>query len=174
MTDPYIGEVRIFGFEFAPMGWAQCNGQSMSAAQNRALYAILGNMYGGDQVNFKLPNLTSGRVPIGSGQVAGLTPRNNGDSGGAAGVKLDKQTVPTHSHTLNGTNSTADVSSPTAQTALARSTGKQAYGGPTNLTYFNVDTLSKFETAGAPHNNMMPFLCLNYCIALQGIFPPRA
>jgi microcystin-dependent protein len=114
-----------------------------------------------------------GRVPLGAGQGPGRSDRERGETGGAIGVQLAQSTIPAHAHTLNATNSPADVSAPTATTALARSTGKSAYGAATGLTNLNAGAVGTLPSGGSPHNNLMPFLVLNYCIALQGIFPQR-
>lgn len=173
MTDQFLGEIRMFGTNFPPKGWAQCNGQLMPLSQNTALFALLGTMYGGDgKSTFGLPDLM-GRAPIAYGQVPGLSERLVGHLGGSETVTLLESEIPAHTHTLRATNSPADVSSPTATTALARSTGKAAY----HALDGNATTMAPgvISVAGGdqPHNNLMPFLVVTFCIALQGIFPHR-
>lgn len=172
--EPFLGEVRIFSFGWAPNGWALCNGALLPIAQFTALFSILGTAYGGDgRTNFRLPDFLGGRVPLGAGQGPGRTDRERGDVGGAIGVQLEQTTIPAHVHAMNATNSPADVSSPTATTALARSTGKSAYAAAASLTNLNAGAVGTLPSGGSPHNNLMPFLVLNYCIALQGVFPQR-
>jgi microcystin-dependent protein len=173
--DPFVAEVRIMGFQFAPKGWAFCNGQLMSISQNTALFSLLGVNYGGDgRSTFGLPNFTNNAAPVGAGQGPGLSERAIGEIGGEQYVTLLTSEMPMHTHPFQVTNSPADVSSPTPTTALARSTGKSAYAptAPTALTPLQFVAVG---TAGGsmPHNNQMPYQALNYCIALQGIFPQR-
>lgn len=173
MSDQFLGEIRMFGTNFAPKGWALCNGQLIPLSQNTALFALLGTMYGGDgKSTFALPDLI-GRAPLSHGQVPGLTGRLCGDTGGAEHITLLQSETPAHTHTLRATSSPADVSSPTATTALARSTGKSAY----HALDGNATTMAPQVIAVAggdqPHNNLMPYLVFTFSIALQGIFPHR-
>jgi microcystin-dependent protein len=175
--DPFLAEIRIMGFNFPPRGWAQCGGQLMSISQNTALFSLLGTNFGGDgRVTFGLPNLQQGRTVVGAGAGPGLTPRSVGEVGGEPAVTLLAAELPSHGHTLNGTNSPADVSSPTGTTALARSTGKMVYtpvpAQPQFVT-MNPSACGQAPGGGQPHNNLMPYQVLNYCIAIQGIFPQR-
>ena len=173
MTDPFVAEVRIFGFSFPPAGWAYCNGQLLPISQNTALFSLLGTNYGGDgKSTFGLPDLSGGAVPIGSGQGNGLSDRYVGETGGAQTVTLLDSEVPPHPHQMNATSSPADVSSPTPQTALARSTGKSAYAPAANLQQLNIMATNP-APGGRPHNNLMPYQVVNYCIAMQGVFPQR-
>lgn len=174
MSDPFVAEVRAFGFNFAPKGWAFCNGQILPISQNTALFALLGTYYGGDgKSTFALPDLQGCRVPIGTGQGQGLSERVLGETGGAATVTLLESEMPAHSHSLNATASPADVSSPTPTTALARTTGKPGWAQGNNpLTNLNVTTIAP-NGGSLPHNNLMPYVVMNFCIALQGVFPPR-
>jgi microcystin-dependent protein len=172
--DPFIGEVRIFSFPFAPRGWAYCDGALLPIAQHTALFSILGIAFGGDgQRTFGLPNLLAARTPIGAGDGPRLTPRKVGATGGQPGVALTKDQVPTHSHNMYGTASPADVSSPTSTTALARTTGRMGYAPPANLTRLNAAAVGTMPAEGRPHNNFMPFQVVNYCIAIEGVFPSR-
>jgi len=173
MADPFVAEVRAFCFNFAPKGWAFCDGQLLPISQNTALFSLLGTYYGGDgKSTFALPNLMGCRVPLGAGQGAGLSDRYLGEVGGNPYVTLIDSELPMHSHSLNTTSTPADVSSPTPTTALARTTGKPGYAAPQNLTQLNVQTIGP-AGGSLPHNNLMPYVVLSYCIALQGVFPPR-
>jgi microcystin-dependent protein len=174
MADPFVAEIRIFPFNFPPKGWAFCDGQAMSITQNTALYTLLGLSYGGDgKATFALPNL-DGAIPVHQGQGQGLTGRSLGESGGADTVTLLDTEMPVHNHGLMAADAQADVRAPAPNTALARSTGGNAYqDGPKGLVAMNFNSL---PAAGAsmPHNNLMPYLTLYFNIALQGVFPPRS
>ena len=174
MSNPYIGEVRIFGFNFAPRGWAQCNGQLLSISQNTALFSILGTYYGGNgQSTFGLPNF-EGSVALGQGSGAGLQTYSLGESAGSQSVTVLMSEMPSHTHTMQGLEGrglTAHAT-PVAGDALITSSGGSAYapGSP------NVQMLPQSVTVAGgsqPHNNMMPSLVLNYCICMQGVFPAR-
>jgi len=174
MSSPFVAEIRIFGFGFAPRGWAQCNGQLLPISQNTALFSLLGTYYGGNgQSNFALPNL-QGNAPMFWGQGPGLSLHDLGETGGSETVTLLESEIPSHAHALNGQGSNANLNDP-SQAVLAR-----AFGGG-NLYKLssgaNIAPLSDQSLAPAggdqPHNNMMPYLTLNFCIALQGVFPPR-
>lgn len=173
--DPFVAEIRIVGFNFAPKGWAQCNGQILPISQNTALFSLLGTTYGGDgKSTFALPNL-QGNTAMHPGQGPGLSLRDLGETGGSQTVTLIESEMPVHNHNLNA-NALAGSASLAAPTqAPARSTGGLAYkqspfGGTTNLAF------QAIAPAGGslPHNNMMPYLTLNFVIALQGVFPPRS
>ena len=176
MANPFLGEIRLLGFNFPPKGWALCNGQLLSIQQNTALFSILGTTYGGNgTTNFALPNLQS-RVPMHFGTGPGLSMRNLGEIGGEEAVTLNSTQVPFHGHTMT-VSATATTNNPTnnlpAQAKLA-SSGVQvnsfasASGGQEALA-------PEVGSAGGnqPHTNLPPMLCLNYAIALQGIFPSR-
>jgi microcystin-dependent protein len=175
MTEPFIGEIRPFGFNFAPRGWAKCDGALQSVPQNQQLFTILGNRFGGDgRSNFALPNLTTGRTVIGAGDGPGLTPREIGETGGHSAVFLKGDMVPTHGHAMHGTADPAEAAAPANNAALARSTGKQAYAQATGqLSELQSAALAPANGGGQPHNNMMPYQAVNYCIALQGLYPPH-
>ncbi len=171
--DPFIGEIRIFGGNFAPRGWAFCNGQIMAIAQNSALFALLGVTYGGDgRTTFALPNL-QGRFPMYQGAGPGLTPRVLGETGGTASVSLQQQEIPAHQHGMNAAPS-ATTGTPGPTVALSPvGSGASAYRQPGNRVA--MDSLAVVPAGGgAPHNNVQPYLALNFIIALEGIFPPRS
>jgi microcystin-dependent protein len=172
--DPFVGEIRVFPFNFAPSGWALCNGQILPITQNTALFSILGTTYGGDgKVTFALPNLRDS-VPMQAGQGPGLSFRELGESGGADAVTLLQSEIPAHSHSLAAANFPADIQAPTPNVAIARSSGGNAYQANVsqNLVQMNASTLAP-SGGDLPHNNLQPYLTLNFCIALQGVFPPR-
>jgi microcystin-dependent protein len=179
--DPYIGELRMFGFNFAPLNWAQCNGQLLSIAQNTALFSILGTQYGGDgRTNFALPNL-QGIVPIGQGAAPGLTPFVPGDTGGEPTHTLLMNEMPLHSHSLNALPVHATNTTPAAGSHLAEGAGG-ARGSGFNINTYTTNaggtTLNPATVgaagSGTAHDNMQPYLTMNWCIALVGVFPPRS
>ncbi|QAY77376.1 phage tail protein [Sphingosinicella sp. BN140058] len=179
MADPFVAEIRIFGFNFAPTGWAFCNGQLLPISQNTALFSLLGTTYGGNgKSNFALPNM-SGNVAMQPGQGPGLSLRDLGEQGGSSTVTLLQTEMPVHNHMMQAVNANASTAVANGN-ALAKgrySTGPQSgaiafYN--TAAAFVQMDPLAIGMTGGnLPHNNMMPFLALNYCIALQGVFPPR-
>ena len=177
MADPFIAEIRIFPFNFAPKGWAFCNGQIIPLAQNTALFSLLGTTYGGDgKSNFALPNL-QGSFVMGHGRGPGLSERYQGESGGAASVTLLASEMPAHSHQLMATAS--PTSSSPAGNAMSPavappSTAVPVYrGSPTNKVNMAADAVA-IAGSSLPHNNRQPYLALNFCIALQGVYPPRS
>lgn len=173
MSDPYIGEIRPFGFNFAPQGWAQCNGQLLSIAQNTALFSILGTTYGGDgRTTFALPNLQA-QAPLNFGQGPGLTERVLGESGGTPSVTLLQSELPTHSHSADADGSSAGVASPENAVWGAGGRGRPpAYSTDTPNMAMSPEALAPVG-GSQPHNNLPPYQVVNFCIALQGIFPPR-
>jgi microcystin-dependent protein len=169
MSEPYLGEIRAFGFPYAPRGWAQCQGQTMSISQNSALFALLGTMYGGDgRVTFGLPDLR-GRSAISVGQGPGLSARGQGEMSGEEQVTLIAGQIPPHTHGVTA-SSQASGKSP-ANAVPAYTADSSSYGGATDLTMNPL--MIKPNAGGQPHDNMPPYLVINYCIALEGIFPPR-
>lgn len=172
MADPFVAEIRMFGFNFAPQGWAFCNGQLLPIVQNVALFSLLGTNYGGDgRTTFGLPNL-QGASPMNAGQGPGLSERLVGEGGGTGGVAFLSSEVPPHGHRLRAT-ATATAGDP-AGAALAPLTSGEAYrAAPAATTLMGADALSA-AGGSQPHNNRQPYLALNFCIALQGIFPPRS
>ena len=164
MSEPYIGEIRPFSFQFAPRGWAHCDGQLLSIAQNTVLFSLIGNTYGGDgRQDFRLPDLR-GRVPLHVGRS-----RKLGAQGGEKEVKLGVATIPSHTHQAQGSTAPGSSGDPTKNYAAASS---GAYHSATNLTSLAPQAIG--ETGGSePHPNLQPFLTINFCIALQGLMPPR-
>jgi microcystin-dependent protein len=174
MADPFVAEIRIFPFNFAPRGWAFCNGQLMPISQNTALFSLLGTTYGGDgKSTFALPDM-QGNAPMHAGQGPGLSNHDLGEMGGSQTVTLMESEIPSHSHSIGAnTVDPADVQAPSQAVVLARSAGGNAYlSPPANLVAMSNSTVGP-AGGGAPHNNMQPYLTLNFCIALQGVFPPR-
>jgi microcystin-dependent protein len=171
MADPFVAEIRMFGFNFAPVGWAKCEGQLLPISQNTALFSLLGTYYGGDgRSSFGLPNLAS-NLAIGTGWGPGLSERSLGESGGQASVALTSAQVPPHTHGLSGTAS-ATASSPAGALLAPTATGVPAYRAPGALTTMAGSSLTAAGQS-APHENRPPSLTVTYCIALQGVYPPR-
>ncbi len=173
MADPFVAEIRIFPFNFPPKGWAFCNGQLLPLSQNTALFSLLGTTYGGNgKSNFALPNL-QGSAPMHPGQGPGLSLHDLGETGGSETVTLLQSEIPVHAHTLNANGAPADLQLADPTRAMARSNGGNAYlsGGAVGAQL----APQAVSVAGGdlPHNNMQPYLTLNFNIALQGVFPPR-
>ena len=175
MTDPFIAEIRILGANFAPRGWAFCDGQLMAISQNTALFSLLGTTYGGDgRTTFGLPDLR-GRAPLGPGQGPGLSLRDLGESGGSTTVTLLTSEVPAHTHAMRAHGADfGDVNAPSPSVIPARSQGAVVYRPPDANPLVAAAPGSVGPVGGSqPHNNMQPYLTLTFCIALQGIFPAR-
>jgi microcystin-dependent protein len=172
MAEPFIGEIRCCGFNFAPAGWAMCNGQLISISQNAALFNLIGTTYGGDGVNtFALPNLQS-RVPIHQGSFAGTT-YVMGQVAGVETVTLTMPEMPAHSHPVTATSNAATLKRPVTNTFYAASSsGNNFYESGTTLTALASNTVSSVG-GGQPHSNIQPYLTFNWCIALEGIFPSQ-
>jgi microcystin-dependent protein len=170
-VDPYLGQISIVSFGFAPKGWALCNGQLLPINQNQALFALLGTTYGGDgRVNFALPNL-QGRAPVHVGPTI-----VQGQLGGAASVTLTTDQMPAHTHNAQGTANQASSMTPGGNVLAEKPRrGKNVFGPqPTGQDVQPLDGSSIASAGGSqPHNNMQPYLVLNYVIAMQGIFPSR-
>ncbi len=173
MADPFVAEIRIFPFNFAPKGWAWCDGQLLPLSQNTMLFALLGTTYGGDgKSNFALPDL-QGRAPMHPGQGPGLSLHDLGETGGSDTVTLLESEIPLHQHVLRASADPANAQIPTAQLTLARSSGGNAYDTNTNgLVAMSPNALAP-AGGDQPHNNLQPYLTFYFCIALQGVFPPR-
>ena len=173
MADPFVAEIRIFPFNFAPKGWAFCDGQLMPLSQNTALFSLLGTTYGGNgKSNFALPDL-QGKAPMHPGQGPGLSLHDLGESSGLETVTLLESEIPAHSHAMR-VNSQVKGNS--------NSPGSRLFGGSefSGASLFSTtapgnDAVLNTQVVGSsqPHNNMQPYLTLSFCIALQGIFPPR-
>ena len=171
MSEPFIAEIKIFAGNFAPRGYAFCEGQLLQIAQNTALFSLVGTTYGGDgRTTFGLPNL-KGRAPMHPGTGPGLPARRLGEKGGSEQVTLTQNQIPSHTHPVNAVNSPGNLSNP-AGNVLARSVGGNAYGPASNLVPL-ADAALPPTGGGQSHNNMQPFLTLNFIIALVGIFPTR-
>jgi microcystin-dependent protein len=172
VADPFVAEIRIFGFNFPPTGWAFCNGQLLPISQNTALFSLLGTFYGGDgKSTFALPNL-QGSAPIHQGQGPGLSEYVIGEPGGSDTVTLTESETPVHNHNLMASSDPGDLPAPAPDRSLARSQ-PFIYKQPPALTEGLAPQAVGVSGGSQPHNNMMPFLTLNFCIALQGVFPPR-
>ena len=166
--DPFVGEIRVVGFNFAPQGWALCNGQLLPISQNTALFSLLGTTYGGDgRTTFALPNL-QGRAAMHPGQGPGLTLRDLGETGGTTEETLSQAQIPQHNHALNAASGSATTGTPSSTSSLAAGS-VNTYGAANNMV-----PMGETVGGGQPHNNMQPHQVLNYVIALQGIFPSRA
>jgi microcystin-dependent protein len=173
MSEPFIGEIRMFSGNFAPRGWALCNGQLLAIAQNTALFSILGTTYGGDgRTTFALPDLR-GRAPLNWGQGPGLSPRSIGEQGGSETVTLISSQMPAHTHTANASTLNGDVETPSGTTwgADTSATVLLYNSNPPNTT-MNPASIG-IAGGNQPHQNMQPFLCVSLIIALEGIYPPR-
>ncbi|MGN6809838.1 MAG: phage tail protein [Thermomicrobiales bacterium] len=172
MADPFVAEIRIFPFNFAPKGWAWCDGQLLPLSQNTALFSLLGTTYGGDgKSNFALPDL-QGRAPMHPGQGPGLSLHDLGETGGSETVTLLESEIPAHAHALTASQADGNTGSPAGQlvaSGIGINMYAQASGSTTQLNP------SAVAPAGGdmPHNNLQPYLTCFFCIALQGVYPPR-
>ena len=169
MAQPYIGEIRMFGGNFAPAGWAFCNGQLLPISENETLFVVIGTTYGGDgQETFALPNLQS-RIPLHNGTGSGLSSYQLGEMGGTEQVTLTTQQIPIHGHPPLASDLGGTADSPGSNYWAASSLGKPYVAGPP-ATLMNPQSIS--PTGGSqPHDNMIPFLCVSYIISLFGLFP---
>lgn len=171
--DPFVAEIRIFPFNFAPRGWAWCDGQLLPLSQNTALFSLLGTTYGGNgKSNFALPDL-QGRAPMHPGQGPGLSLHDLGETGGSETVSLLESEIPSHSHTMRCSADPSNVQLPTPQCTLARSAGGSAYNPTATGLQPMADVILAPAGGDQPHNNLQPYLTFYFCIALQGVFPPR-
>jgi microcystin-dependent protein len=176
MSDPFLGQIEIFSFNFAPKGWAQCNGQLLPINQNQALFSLLGTTYGGDgRTNFALPDLRS-RVPISFDNEFVL-----GERGGEETHTLTNSEMAQHTHSLMGDTTAGATNTPANNTVLGKAAGTANPGGPFNVSVYSTQGPNAVQYAGSitntggsqPHANLMPYLTLTICIALQGVFPSR-
>ena len=172
MSEPFIAEIRIFAGNFAPRGWAFCNGQLLPIAQNTALFSLIGTTYGGDgRTTTGLPNL-QGRAPMHPGRGPGLTPRRLGENGGIETVTFTEAQMPNHQHFALGSSGKSSEQKPGGH-SWGKTLNKDAYRDTDN--YINLNSQAIQHTGGnQPHNNMQPFLAINYIIALVGVYPSRS
>ena len=180
MADPFVAEIRAFPFNFAPRGWAFCNGQLLPLSQNTALFSLLGTTYGGDgKSTFALPNL-QGSAAMHPGQGPGLSLRDLGQTGGSESVTLLQSEMPAHTHGLRACDADATDDVPTGLLPAKGQFDDGTTFGPIGAYSANTPNANMSPQAltlagsSLPHNNMQPYLTLNYCIALQGVFPPRS
>jgi len=174
MSDQFVAEIRIFPFNFPPTGWAFCDGQLMPISQNTALFSLLGTVYGGDgKSTFALPDL-QGSAPMQPGQGQGLSDRVLGEMSGVESITLLQSEMPVHTHTVNTMSDPGTLQVPGPDRILSRPSNGNTYQTNTsaNLQMMAPQALA-LAGGGLPHNNMQPYLTLNFCIALQGIFPQR-
>lgn len=172
MADQFVAEIRVFACDFAPTGWAFCDGQILPISQNIALFSLLGTTYGGNGTsNFALPNL-QGLSPIHAGQGAGLSPRVLGESGGTETVTLLASEIPAHTHPANCNSGTGDQFGPPGNVWATDAGGNNEYNA--SGTFDMAGGILEPVGGNQPHPNLQPYLVLNFCIALQGIFPSRA
>ena len=173
MSEPFTAEIRIFAGNFAPRGWAFCNGQLLPISQNTALFSLIGTTYGGDgRTTTALPNL-KGRAPMHPGRGPGLTSRRLGQKGGTETISLSEAQMPSHTHQLRGVGNQALLKTPSNLRSLARSRFGNAY--QSNSTDNLVDMVALPDSGGSqPHDNMQPYLTLNFIIALVGLYPSRS
>jgi microcystin-dependent protein len=170
MSEPFLAEIRIVGFNFAPRGWAFCDGQILPINQNQSLYSLLGTTYGGDgRTSFALPDVR-GRVPIHTGQSNGGNNHTLGQKTGEETHTLSEAEIAQHQHPVNGTSNTASEATPTNALLPGANSGKPY--NATGTAAMGENTVANMG-GGQAHNNMQPFLAMNYCIALQGLFPSR-
>ena len=176
MTEPFIGQIQQFGFNFNPSGWAFCNGATLPIQQNTALFALIGTQYGGNgQTTFQLPNF-AGRAGCQQGSGPGLTPRSLGETFGTNTVSLTSTQIPQHNHGINafaqsdGSKKSGSPGNGSALSSLGSSTAKPFITAPLN-TQFAPNMIQPSQGGGQPHQNQQPYLGVNFCIALQGIFP---
>lgn len=176
MMEPFVGEISMFCGNFAPTGWALCNGQLLPINQNQALFSILGTTYGGDgKTTFGLPDLR-GRVPMHAGNGPGLSPRNLGESSGTETVALTVQQIPLHTHPLMGSGQPGATDNPEGALPAAvvdsSGTGISAYSSQPN-TAMSPQAIGP-SGGGQPHTNLQPYQCINFIIALDGVYPSRS
>jgi microcystin-dependent protein len=181
LAEPFVGEIKLNAFNYAPQDWAQCNGQILQATQNAALFSLLGNRFGGNgSTTFALPDFR-GRVPIMFGQGSGLSAYQIGNSGGSETVALTVSQMPAHNHDAQGVSAPGNTAppsnnffatTPTTPANLQIYATRPAQPAPGQLTTLHSSTIGN-TGSGAGHNNMQPFLVLNFCIALVGYYPPR-
>lgn len=174
MSDPFVGEIKMFAGNFAPRGWAFCDGQLLAVSQNDALFSLFGTIYGGDgRTTFGLPDLR-GRIPLHQGQGPGLSSRKIGNKSGQEDVTLTTNQLPSHTHTMKASNSSGERATPSGS-VLSRSNVVNIYrSSPAAATIVDMSAQAVSNTGGSQHHsNLMPFLCIHYIVALFGIYPSR-
>jgi microcystin-dependent protein len=172
MSDPFIGEIRLFPFDFAPRGWAWCHGQLLPISQHTALFALIGTIYGGDgRTTFALPDLR-GRVAVSAGQGPGLDAYDLGEPGGSESVSLDESQLAAHTHRVSVNGATSEFAKPNNRFLGRLVPDGTTYAAAANGKSLHADAIAP-AGEGEPHENRPPYLALHYCIALEGIFPAR-
>lgn len=174
MSEPFVAEIRIFAGSFAPRGWAFCNGQLLPVSQNTALFSLIGTTYGGDgRSTTALPNL-QGRAPMHPGRGPGLTARRLGERGGVETVTLSEAQMPRHTHSLRASQDIGDLNAPSSNRSIARSRGGSAYQ-QAGSSLVDLDPAASQDAGGSQaHDNVQPFLTINFIIALVGLYPSRS
>ncbi len=176
MSDSFLGEIKMFGANFAPVRWALCDGQLITIAQNQALFSLLGDFYGGDaRITFGLPDLR-GRLPVHYGQGNGLTAWQLGTKAGVESITLDATQIPNHNHNFQASNNAASTVNP-SEAVLAESPAGEAYyleGSPTSTVQLLSSQAVHNAGGSQPHTNIMPSLCINFIICMNGLYPPRS
>ena len=173
MSEPFIAEIRIFAGNFAPRGWAFCNGQLLPISQNTALFSLIGTTYGGDgRSTTALPDL-QGRAPMHPGRGPGLTSRRLGQRGGVEQVTLTEAQMPNHNHSIMAAVQPGSTNTPNTTTSLARSVGANAYNDNPTTNIAMADGVLENTGGSQAHNNLQPFLTMNFIIALVGLYPSR-
>lgn len=169
MSEPFIGEIKMFGFGYAPVGWATCDGQVLTIQNHYSLYALIGTTFGGDgQTTFALPDMR-GRVPLHQG-----IGYYRGNKGGMENVPLAHTQLPIHTHQVKGTTADGDGLKGSITKGFATSTGNNTYGNATGLVNMENGVVDPFEGGGLAHGNVQPIQVINFCIAMDGMFPPRS
>lgn len=173
MSEPFVGEIRMFAGNFAPRGWAFCDGQLLAVSQNDALFSLLGTIYGGDgRTTFGLPDLR-GRIPIHAGHGPGLSERRLGSKGGAEKETLTVNQIPSHTHAMQASDSSPERATPSGS-VLSRSNTVNIYRSNPTSGFVNMSSQAIANVGGSrSHTNLMPFLCVHFIIALVGIYPSR-
>lgn len=176
MSEPFIGEIRILPYQFAPRGWATCNGQLLPISENAALFSLIGIRYGGDgRTTFAVPNLQA-RAALGAGRGPGLTSRALAQPGGQASVALTVKNLPSHDHSGRAVRQVGSTSIPTGKYVANDADPLSSYASVTSGAGLAAMSQSALEVAGQsqPHENMQPYLAVNFCIAVDGLYPPRS
>lgn len=172
MSEPFVGEVRMFAGNFAPRGWAFCDGQLLAVSQNDALFSLFGTIYGGDgRTTFGLPDMR-GRLPVHAGTGPGLSNRRLGAKGGTENVTLTTNQLPSHSHNIKASNQPATSTTPNSTSSVGKAVGYDPYIQEPGNELMNSNNVSSIGGSRS-HTNLMPFLCVNFIVSLFGIYPSR-